>query len=78
MKFDSNTLKALSLLTQVGVSMMVPIIGCLWLGQFLDKKLDTSPWLLIIFIILGVLAAFRNLYMLTVSFTKTEKKEEQK
>jgi F0F1-type ATP synthase assembly protein I len=74
MKIDANILKALGLITQIGISMMIPIALCLFLGQYLDEKLGTSPWLLIIFIVLGVLAAFRNLYMLTISFTKSDKK----
>lgn len=76
MKIDSDTLKALGLITQIGFSMMIPIGACVWIGQYLDTKFGTSPWLLIIFIIMGVLAAFRNLYMLTISFTKSDKKKE--
>ena len=33
--------KALALVTQIGVSMIVPIFLCLVLGSFLDKDKDT-------------------------------------
>lgn len=45
-------MKALSMLTQVGISMLVPIFLCLWAGKSLDKAFDTGILFLIIFIIL--------------------------
>lgn len=74
MKIDSEILKAIGMINQIGISMMVPIIGCLFLGKFLDDKLSTKPWLLIIFIIIGIMVAFRNLYAITKSFSKSGKK----
>lgn len=61
-----NIARALAMLSQIGISMLVPIFLCMLLGNWLDKKFGTSPWLLVIFIILGVGAAFRTLYMMTV------------
>lgn len=74
MKVNREILKSLALINQVGITMMVPIIGCVFLGIFLDKKFDTSPLILIIMIVVGITVAFRNLYMLTKSFAKTDKK----
>jgi ATP synthase protein I len=34
----------------------------LFCGYWLDKKFDTSPWLTLIFLILGIIAGFRNFY----------------
>ena len=31
-------------------------------GYFLDRWLDTSPWLLLVFLLLGVVAGFLNVY----------------
>lgn len=42
MKFDSNVLKSLSLISQVGISMAVPIIGCMLIGNFIDKAFNTG------------------------------------
>ncbi len=71
-------MKALSMITQVGISMFVPIFICMWIGKSLDKWLDTGVLFLIIFIILGVGSAFRTLYMLTIDKYKKEADKEQK
>lgn len=67
-KPTNEILKALSLITQIGINMTLTILGCLLFGNFLDEKLNTSPWFLFLFIILGVLSAFRNLYHMTKKF----------
>lgn len=71
-----DIMKALSMLSQVGISMFVPIFGCIIIGNFLDKLLNTNVIFLIIFTVIGVGAAFRTLYMMTVY--KEKKKEKQK
>lgn len=67
--------KALSLLTQVGISMFVPIFVCFLIGSFLDKVLNTSVIFMIIFLILGIGAGFRSVYMLTRDFYKDADKK---
>lgn len=37
-------------------------------GNFLDKKLGTSPWLTILMLFLGVAAGFKSVY--TIMFSK--------
>ena len=48
------------------IGWMFPIaIGLGYLmGHYLDKWLGTDPWLTIIFTLLGIIAAFRNLFRL--------------
>jgi len=69
-KETRSTMQNLALLSQVGIMMLVPIFGCVWLGQFLDKKFGTGSLFLIVGIILGVGAAFRNLYQLAMQKSK--------
>jgi len=38
-----------------------PILGY-YIGDFLDKKLDTTPYLMIVFIIFGFVAAGKGVY----------------
>ena len=59
---DKNFLKALSLLSQIGLSMAACILVGVFLGRFLDSFFNTSPWLLLIFSLLGVGAAFKTLF----------------
>ncbi|MCD5413508.1 MAG: AtpZ/AtpI family protein [Clostridiales bacterium] len=62
MKKKSNSLANLSLITYIGVYMTVPIIVGLFAGQWIDKKLNTTPIFLFVFIIMGVVVAFMNLF----------------
>ena len=62
---DNDTKKmfrTLGVLSTAGMAMAFSIgIGVL-AGHYLDKKFNTEPWFLIIFLIFGIIAAFRNLY----------------
>ncbi len=72
-----DIMKALSMLTQVGISMLVPILLCIWIGKYLDRTFDTGVTFLIIFIFLGVGSAFKTLYSMTVEKYKKEALKEQ-
>ena len=74
----NNFARALSKLSQVGITMVVTICMCFFIGKWIDKKLGTDIIFLAIFTILGIGAAFRNLYVLVMlDFKKEEKKEEK-
>lgn len=44
-----------------------PIIGWL-IGSWLDKKLDTAPYLMYLFLFIGFVAGFRELYRIIKEF----------
>lgn len=67
---------ALSLLTQIGVTMIVTIGIGIFTGRFLDNLLNTSPIFLIIMIVISVIAAFKNLYLLTAKTWKETDKHD--
>jgi F0F1-type ATP synthase assembly protein I len=46
----------------VGLQFAVSIIVFLYLGQWLDRKLGTAPWLLIIGVFVGAGASFYGMY----------------
>lgn len=73
MKNNIGVLKALALLSQVGISIIVPIIICVWFGNKLDKWLGTNVIFLVIFTILGVIAGFRSAYRLLMSTEQNRK-----
>lgn len=75
-KKDKSITKALALITQIGISMLVPILLCLVLGHFIDKWLHVG-FVTPILIVLGICAAFRNIYCLTRSFYAEDLKREQ-
>jgi ATP synthase protein I len=45
-----------------GMTFVVAILGGLYLGQWLDQKLGTAPWLLIIGVFVGAGASFYSMY----------------
>ncbi len=50
------------MVTQFGIHMLVPIFLCSFIGLYLDEKLGTSFWMVILFFI-GALAGFRNVFI---------------
>ena len=61
-KGKSDFVRGLSLLSQIGISIVVCILIGIFLGRFLDQFFGTSPWLLLVFSLLGAGAAFRYIY----------------
>lgn len=61
LKFDRSVYQSLTMIGQFGVNMLVPVFVCSFLGIFLDKKLGTSYFVVILFFI-GAAAGFRNIY----------------
>jgi F0F1-type ATP synthase assembly protein I len=47
-KKNNDLWQALNLLGQLGYIIAIPLVVLALLGRFLDKKYDTSPWLLIV------------------------------
>ena len=58
----------------IGLEMGFAVAIGVAIGYFLDRFLHTSPWLTLIFLILGVIAGFRSLF----SVMKTVEREERK
>ncbi|WP_341875804.1 AtpZ/AtpI family protein [Defluviitalea saccharophila] len=70
MKKKAEILALISLISQIGIMMALPIIFCILLGNFLDKWLNTGVLFLIVFSFLGVGAAFRNLFVIALKGIK--------
>lgn len=71
-------LNSLSLITQMGILMITPILICLFIGIFLDDTFNKTPLFTIIFLILGTLAAFRNLLHEGTKQIKKNEKDNKK
>jgi ATP synthase protein I len=69
--------KSLGFLSSVGISMVASTFIGLAMGYFLDKWLGTSPWLTLIFLGLGIISGFRNIFILTARELKRQEKEDQ-
>lgn len=73
-----STLQYLSLITQLGISSITPIILGVLLGQYLDKKIGTQGVFSIILLILGALTAINNIYRLASPKDKSEEDNQKK
>jgi len=52
----------LSILTSLGITMATSILIGLWIGKVLDNLMGTSPWMLLIFMMFGILAAIKSMF----------------
>jgi len=59
---NKKTFLYLSLITDVGLGMILPILAGLGIGIFLDNKFFNNGLAIIIGIILGVISGFWNCY----------------
>ena len=62
--------QTLSLISQLGIMMLVSIFGCFFIGKFIDTKLNTGPIFMLIFLVLGVGGAFMSVYKTVIGYTK--------
>lgn len=67
-KQRKEILRALSMFSQIGITMVVCIVMGVFLGRFLDNWLGTTPWMLLIFAFLGAGAAFKSVYDMSKRF----------
>lgn len=59
--YDKNVYRSFALVLQVGVNMLVPICMMTALGIFLDEKLGTGFWMVVLFTV-GAIAGGQNSY----------------
>lgn len=69
-------MKSLSFLSSLGISMVAASFIGLFIGVYLDKWLDTKPWMTIIWLGFGIVAGFRNIFILTRRALRDQDQEE--
>ena len=58
MNYKKSVYTTFAMISQVGISMVVPMLLCTYVGVWLEEKFD-FPWT-VIMIVVGVLAGVRN------------------
>ncbi|HPT82455.1 MAG TPA: AtpZ/AtpI family protein [Limnochordia bacterium] len=66
-----DSLKYLSLVTQLGVTIIVTVAICTAFGLYLDRRLNTGAVFTLVFLLIGCLAALWNAYRLISDTFKT-------
>ncbi|MGL5716037.1 MAG: AtpZ/AtpI family protein [Paraclostridium sp.] len=65
-----EVMNMLSLVSQVGLMIIIPILGCTFFGKYIDSKIGTRPWFLLVFLLLGIGGAFVGVYKTLIVYTK--------
>lgn len=66
-----------SLLSSIGITFPVSIMLGGAFGYFLDSRLGTLPWFSAIFLVLGIVAAFVNLFRTLARFEELEAEDRE-
>ena len=64
---DSETRKyamQMAFASSIGIAMVLAIVGCLLIGSYLDRKFDSGHVFSVVFLLIGISAGFRNIYVL--------------
>ena len=62
MKKETRTwIRDLAFYSSLGLSVSLSIFIGLAIGVYLDRRFDTSPWLTLVFLGLGIAAGYRNI-----------------
>ena len=54
--------RALAQLSQIAIMIIACLAVGIFAGWYLDRLLETSPWLLMICTLLGIIAAFKSIF----------------
>lgn len=60
-KDNKSVYRSLAMITQFGINMLVPICIMSLLGIWLDRRFDTSFWMILLFFV-GAVAGGQNIY----------------
>ncbi len=60
--------------SSMGIAMVLATVIGLALGLWLDGLFGTKPWLTLIFLVVGIVAGFRNIYIMGKRATKDDDK----
>jgi ATP synthase protein I len=69
-KETKRSMRELAYYSSLGLSVSLSIFIGLAVGVYLDRRFETSPWCTLIFLILGIIAGFRNI---AIAIRKTRK-----
>jgi F0F1-type ATP synthase assembly protein I len=63
-KDKKKFLKSLGVLSSIGISVVLAILIGVLIGLKLDEWFGTKPWFFFIFLFIGIVAGFRNIFVI--------------
>ena len=76
MKYKKSVYRNFALISQLGISVIVTIGLCIFIGVLIDKKFNSNFIIPLIF--LGIAAGARNAYRIAMASVKEEKKDDNR
>jgi ATP synthase protein I len=73
---DKSVRESIASASVVGLNLVSATFVGLFIGWWLDKWLDTKPWLLLTFLILGIAAGFKNVMVEVRKIQKADAQEQ--
>jgi ATP synthase protein I len=71
MKEDTRKLlRLVGLASTVGLTLVLSTVIGLAIGIWLDRVFNTGPWLTLVFLVVGIVAGFRNFYRFMTKSTR--------
>lgn len=74
MKLGPKNVVTLAWASTVGLFLVISTAVGLGIGVYLDRKLGTSPWLTVFFLIIGIAAGFWNILREVISSNTKKQK----
>jgi F0F1-type ATP synthase assembly protein I len=71
-------LKTLSVVSSLGFAVVLAIAIGILIGLKLDQWLGTKPWFFFIFLLIGIVAAFRNIFIIIGKEIRNSEKGEDR
>jgi ATP synthase protein I len=59
---DRKFIRMIGVLSTVGITLVAATVIGFYAGYALDRFFGTSPWLMLVFLVLGIAAGFKNLF----------------
>lgn len=75
--YDKTVYRSLTMITQFGINMIVPIVFMSAFGIYLDKKLGTV-WITVVLFFVGAIAGGQNVYRMAKRIYEMEDKEDRR
>ncbi len=73
---DRNLRESIASASVVGLNLVSATFVGLLIGWWLDRWLDTKPWLLLTFLVLGIAAGFKNVVQEVKKIQKADAQEQ--
>ena len=67
-RLGSGFFKGIATLSSMGITLVVSTFLGLVIGIYIDRYLSTSPWFTLIFLVLGIVSGFRNIYLIAKKY----------